>query len=192
MKEDTLIVAGLLSLLIIFGFMVAVPGRSREGVKVDLEDTQKEGIIQIQQTEPPGQVFYFGFDLRLSPQEEVEIYLTFLEYLSEKTGYTFKIRFTTNYESTQENLGKGVTQFAALGALSYIQALERDGVVPIARGLNEKGKDGTYVSKPLTGFSAMMEKFTIKPLNPLRQKLSKIWTWKSPLKRENQKWAFFP
>lgn len=83
---------------------------------------------------------YFGFDVRLSPKEDARLYEPFIEYLSKKTGYIFKIKFTNEYEDTQENLGRGYTQFAALGAVSYIKANKDYGVKIIVRGLNKENK----------------------------------------------------
>ena len=34
---------------------------------------------------------YFGFDLRSSPQEDAAQYIPFLDYLSESTGFHFKL-----------------------------------------------------------------------------------------------------
>ena len=84
--------------------------------------------------------FYFGFDLRSSPQEDAKQYLPFLDYLSKATGYTFKLRFTPKDGKIVDDLGKGIVQFAAIGATSYIQASTQYGVTPLVRGLNQHGK----------------------------------------------------
>jgi len=85
-------------------------------------------------------VFYFGFDLRSSAQEDAKQYLPFLDYLAKATGYTFKLRFTPKDGKIVDDLGKGVIQFAAIGATSYIQASTEYGVTPLVRGLNKRGK----------------------------------------------------
>ena len=107
-------------------------------IEIDLNKTH-EGVVQFPQDNED--VIYFGFDLRLSPKEDARIYSPFLQYLSEETGHTFKIHFTHEYGNTVDDLGEGVTQFAALGALSYINAHERYGATCLVRGLNADGRD---------------------------------------------------
>ncbi len=82
----------------------------------------------------------FGFDLRLEPKEDVRIYLPFLQYLEEATGYKFAIRFTEKYEDTVENLGKGLIHFAALGPVNYVLAKKKYEVGCLVMGLNVYGK----------------------------------------------------
>ena len=118
----------------------------QEVPEIDLNKTQ-EGVVQFPQDD--ADTVYFGFDLRLSPKEDARIYAPFLQYLSEETGRTFKIHFTSEYETTQDNLGKGITQFAALGALSYLKAHDDHGVICIARGLNADGR-GEYCAAIVT------------------------------------------
>jgi len=85
-------------------------------------------------------VFFFGFDLRSSPQEDAAQYLPFLNYLNEKTGYVFKLHFTPQSETIIDEIGQNKVQFAAMGATSFIEANIRYGVIPLVRGLNLKGK----------------------------------------------------
>lgn len=138
--------AGILAVILLATFIVVIPGylwkEEAEVINVNLSKTQS-GIIEITNHSSQNRVVYFGFDLRLNPKEDVRIYVPLMRYLSEKTGYTFKIRFTREYESTQENLGRGVTQFAILGPVSCIQAHRSYGVIPLVRGLNEEGR-GEY------------------------------------------------
>ncbi len=82
----------------------------------------------------------FGFDLRLGPKEEVKIYLPFLRYLSQNTGNKFSIKFTEKYENTVENLGRGITHFAALGPVNCVLAKKRHGSRCLVMGLNNEGK----------------------------------------------------
>lgn len=113
-------------------------GNNQKEIKIDLSKTET-GIIQFPQEDTD--VVYFGCDLRLSPKEDVRIYIPFLQYLSEETGRTFKIHFTSEYDTTQDNLGEGITQFAALGALSYLKAHNEYGAVCLVRGLNVECRD---------------------------------------------------
>lgn len=125
-------------LFIIALIFISGCGNDQKEIKIDLSKTQT-GDIQFPQEDTD--VVYFGFDLRLSPKEDVRIYTPFLQYLSEETGRTFKIHFSSEYDTTQDNLGKGNTQFAALGALSYLKAYDEYGVVCLVRGLNAECRD---------------------------------------------------
>jgi phosphonate transport system substrate-binding protein len=109
----------------------------QEGVKIDLDRTE-EGVVQVLENDTD--VVYFGFDLQPGPKEDARIYAPFLQYLSEETGRTFKIHFTSEYETTQDNFGCGITQFAALGALSHIKAHDGCGAICLVRGLNAQGR----------------------------------------------------
>ncbi|MBI5049611.1 MAG: phosphate/phosphite/phosphonate ABC transporter substrate-binding protein [Nitrospirae bacterium] len=97
---------------------------------------------QIDSTSTPSDTgsLKFGFDLRLSPKEDVKIYFPFLMYLEQSTGNRFSIRFTEKYENTVENLGKGFTHFAALGPVNCVIAKERYGADCLVAGLNSEGK----------------------------------------------------
>lgn len=83
----------------------------------------------------------FGFDLRLDPKEDVRIYSPFLEYLQNATGKRFSIKFTEKYEDTVDNLGKGITHFAAIGPLSYAAGREKYGnaIKYLVSGVNNEG-----------------------------------------------------
>lgn len=93
-----------------------------------------------QHSTPEDSGFRFGFDLRLGPKEDVRIYVPFLKYLEQQSGKKFSIRFTESYEDTVDNLGRGVTQFAALGPVNAVIARERYNVDCLVMGLNESGK----------------------------------------------------
>ena len=62
-----------------------------------------------------------------------------------RPGAHSRYNFTSEYETTQDNLGCGTTRFAALGALSYIRAHDEYGAIGLARGLNAEGR-GEYRS----------------------------------------------
>lgn len=82
----------------------------------------------------------FGFDHRLSPKDDVRIYLSFIQYMGRQTGHTFSLRFTEKYEETADNLGRGLIQFAALGPVNYVAAKAKYGVDCLAMGLNQDGR----------------------------------------------------
>lgn len=85
-------------------------------------------------------IFYFGFDLRNSPQEDIAQYLPFLSYLESATGYKFKLFFTPKNSSIIEALGINRVQFAAMGAVSFLKARSKYGALSIAQGLNAEHK----------------------------------------------------
>jgi phosphonate transport system substrate-binding protein len=93
----------------------------------------------VQEKHPQPNTLWFGFDLRLGPKEEVQIYTPFLRYLEKTTGKRFRIRFTENYEDTIENLGKGITHFAAIGTLSYAIGSDKYGTKYLVSGVNKDG-----------------------------------------------------
>ncbi|MBL7163591.1 MAG: phosphate/phosphite/phosphonate ABC transporter substrate-binding protein [Anaerolineales bacterium] len=109
-------------------------------VEIDLGDTVNDVELHAGAELADTDVFYFGFDLRANPQEDARQYLPFLQYLEETTGYTFELRFTPKDGQIVDDLGTGVVQFAAIGAVSYIQAHAQYGVIPLARGLNSLGQ----------------------------------------------------
>ncbi len=91
----------------------------------------------------------FGFDLRLGPKEEIEIYTPFLKYLEKTTGERFNINFTEKYEETVRNLGLGNTDFAAIGSLSYVIGRREYGIKYLVSGVNREG-DARYQSAIIT------------------------------------------
>jgi phosphonate transport system substrate-binding protein len=93
--------------------------------------------------------FWFGFDLRLGPKEEVRIYTPFLQYLERATGKRFRIKFSEKYEDTVDNLGKGVTHFASLGTLNYVIGANKYGIKYLVSGVNKEG-DPRYQAMIIT------------------------------------------
>jgi len=95
--------------------------------------------------------FYFGFDLRASPQEDTAQYLPFLKYLEKTTGYKFKLHFTPKNSSAVKDLGNDTTQLAAIGATSFLEAQTKYGAISLVRGLNKQSKavyQSVFVVKP--------------------------------------------
>jgi len=110
---------------------------TNDGTKVS--DAELVEIKQLNQVSPVDE-FSFGFDLRSSPQEDARQYLPFLKYLEKKTGYKFKLRFTPSNSDIADDLGNGTVNFAAIGAVSYINAAAKYNVIPLVRGINLHGQ----------------------------------------------------
>ncbi len=120
-----------------------------------LNDTELQQL-QLLQPEQELNTYYFGFDLRASPQEDTAQYLPFLSYLEDATGFHFKLHFTPKGSSAADELGQNRTQFAAMGATSFLYAQSRYAAKSLVRGLNAQGK-AEYQSV-----------FVVKPNSPIR------------------------
>lgn len=128
------------SFILLFFFVLSLSGCERGEVpkKVSLYKRAPESESHLDSHDVGA--LRFGFDLRLGPKEDVRIYLPFLRYLERNAGNKFSLRFTERYEDTVENLGNGVTDFAALGAVNAILAMENYGVDCLVMGLNSEGR----------------------------------------------------
>lgn len=93
----------------------------------------------------PQDTLWFGFDLRIGPKEDARIYLPLLQYLENKTGRHFRLKFAEKHEDTVVDLGKGVTHFAAVNSLSYLVGESKYGIRYLASGVNAEGNT-TYNS----------------------------------------------
>ncbi len=115
----------------------------------ELQKIKTQGQLRL--NEQPPHTYYFGFDLRSSPQEDVAQYLPFLNYLEAETGYQFKLHFTPKGSTAADELGQNHSQFAAMGAVSFLYAQTRYGAKLLVRGLNAQGKaeyQSVFVVKP--------------------------------------------
>ena len=129
--------------LLIFSLLLSACQQSDDipVTKVDSSETiSEEQLNEITATEQNPNVYYFGFDLRKSPQEDAAEYIPFLKYLSQKTGLEFKLHFTPKDSTAADELGLNRSQLAAMGATSYLYARERYGAKSLVRGVNHMGK----------------------------------------------------
>ncbi|MDH4027679.1 MAG: PhnD/SsuA/transferrin family substrate-binding protein, partial [Nitrospirota bacterium] len=133
-KYNIFILSAILFLLLL------LPGcaKKEEPKKVSLLK-RTEGPAEKVNSIQPG-ALRFGFDLRLDPKEEVMIYTSFLKYLENRTGRSFRIKFTEKHEDTVRNLGEGLTHFAAIGASGYISGKEKYGIKYLVSGVNKDGE----------------------------------------------------
>lgn len=110
------------------------------------------------------QTVYFGVIPRDNPRIMYEKYQPLLDYLSEKTPYTYELVLKKNYEEAVNALGNGEMDVALLGPLTYLEARAKYGAICI---LKPKGVDGsaTYKSviirkkdSPIKGLSELKGK----------------------------------
>ncbi len=136
-------------LILTVSVLFLLPGCTKKETPKKVSLYKKSGEISAKAEQPQPNTLWFGFDLRLGPKEEVQIYSPFLRYLEKATGSRFRIKFTEKYEDTVENLGKGITHFAALGTLSYVIGAEKYGIKYLVSGVNKEG-DPTFQSAIFT------------------------------------------
>lgn len=126
-------------------FLLLISCDSEDNIPIQqVDSSDRLSNIELQQQQPQQQpqknTYYFGFDLRASPQEDAAQYLPFLHYLEEVTGYHFKLHFTPKKSTAADELGQNKTQFSAMGATSFLFAQSRYGAKSLVRGINHQGK----------------------------------------------------
>ena len=135
--EREYLISILLFIAVTLFVLFLYPPKFTEVLTLNLDERVNAESVKI----PKNDVIYFGFDLRLNPKEQLKIYAPLMDYLSKKTGYQFRIKYEPSYRDVQEDIGKGVTQFAFLGPVSYFMAKENfDNVTPILSGVGTEGK----------------------------------------------------
>ncbi len=135
-----------ISFFILFSFLLFVSSacvKEETPKKVSLSKKTVDTVEEIEY--PPQDTIWFGFDLRIGPKEDVRSYIPLLKYLESSTGRRFRIKFSEKYEDTVDDLGKGVTHFAAVGTLSYIIGEAKYRIKYLVNGVNQEG-DTTYHS----------------------------------------------
>lgn len=128
-----------ITLITILGFLSGC-NSSDNRRDANLDEVLSEEELNQFRVEDEESVYKFGFDLRRSLREDAKQYQPFLKYLEAKTGYEFGLHFTKKGGSIAENIGKGIVQFAAVGAGTYISASEFYPVIPLVRGVMSNGR----------------------------------------------------
>ncbi len=83
---------------------------------------------------------YIGVVPRDNPRIMYEKYQPLLDYLSEKTEYSYELVIKKNYQETVDAIGNGEVDLAFLGPITYLDARAKYGVMCI---LKPKGINGT-------------------------------------------------
>jgi len=144
----TLITARVFLIFLSFVFMITsgcVKKETSKKVSLKKKSVEKAGEVDY----PLQDTLWFGFDLRLDPKEDFRTYIPLLKYLEGATDRRFRIKFSGKSGDTAEDLGKGVTHVAAVGALGYIIGESKYGIKYLASGVNKEG-DATYYSAIFT------------------------------------------
>jgi phosphonate transport system substrate-binding protein len=76
------------------------------------------------------------------------------QYLAKATGAKVELIIPTNYNATVEALGNGSLDFAYLGALTYVKAHDRYGVLPLV----QRSADKTFHSLFITQSGSSIQK----------------------------------
>lgn len=85
-------------------------------------------------------IIYFGFITRYNPRIMYEEYQPIMDYLTSETPYRFEIKLGKTYEDAVKFLEEGTVQVTSLGAVTYLQANQKFGAIPIVKPVNKEGK----------------------------------------------------
>ena len=150
-----LIISRINILLLLILSLLITACDSTDNIPVQQVDSSKRLTdIELQQQKLPQaekNTYYFGFDLRASPQEDAAQYIPFLNYLEITTGYHFNLYFTPDSSSLADEIGHNRIQFAAMGATSFLYAQTRYAAKSLALGLNKQNKavyQSVFVVRP--------------------------------------------
>jgi phosphonate transport system substrate-binding protein len=69
------------------------------------------------------------------------------DYLAKATGTKVELIIPTNYNATVEALGNGSLDFAYLGALTYVKAHDRYGVLPLVQRSADKSFHSLFITQ---------------------------------------------
>lgn len=85
-------------------------------------------------------VVRFGVIPRYNPMVMYRSYQPLMDYLTENTPYRFELKLARDYPETVSFLRQGITQIASLGDVTFTEAREGFGAIPILKPLNAKGE----------------------------------------------------
>jgi phosphonate transport system substrate-binding protein len=79
------------------------------------------------------------------------------DYLAKAIGQAVKLVIPTNYNATVEALGNGSLDFAYLGALTYLKAHERYGVIPLVQRSIDKQFHSIFVTQSSSAIKTLAD-----------------------------------
>jgi len=85
-------------------------------------------------------VIYFGVIPRYNPIIMYRSYQPMMDYLSQNTPYQFELKLSRNYQQAVEFLRDGTTPVASLGDVTFAEAQQSFGAVPVLKPLNKVGE----------------------------------------------------
>jgi phosphonate transport system substrate-binding protein len=85
-------------------------------------------------------IVYFGVIPRYNPMIMYRSYQPIMDYLTENTPYRFELKLSRDYSDAVRMLKEGETQVTSLGDVTFVEAQQGFGAIPILRPLNEKGE----------------------------------------------------
>lgn len=119
------------------GAFVLLSGCAKdERIAVDLADRVDGATLRRTGRDQDNTILHFGFEPRGSLQEDARQYVSLLAYLSRATGYRFELCFLPKNGNIVDEVGQGRTDFAAVGAGTFLRLHDRHGAIPLVRGRN--------------------------------------------------------
>ncbi len=85
-------------------------------------------------------VVYFGVIPRYNPIIMYRSYQPLMDYLTANTPYRFELKLSRNYHEAVEFLRDGTTPVASLGDVTFAEAHQSFGAIPILKPLNASGE----------------------------------------------------
>lgn len=85
-------------------------------------------------------VVRFGVIPRYNPMIMYRSYQPLMDYLTENTPYRFELKLSRDYTEAVRFLQRGETHITSLGDVTYVEAQQGFGAVPILKPLNSQGQ----------------------------------------------------
>jgi phosphonate transport system substrate-binding protein len=85
-------------------------------------------------------VVRFGVIPRYNPMIMYRSYQPLMDYLTESTPYRFELKLSRDYTEAVRFLQQGETHITSLGDVTYVEARQGFGAVPILKPLNSQGQ----------------------------------------------------
>ncbi|MBE0599296.1 MAG: phosphate/phosphite/phosphonate ABC transporter substrate-binding protein [Desulfuromonadales bacterium] len=83
---------------------------------------------------------YFGVIPRYNPMIMYQSYQPLMDFLTANSPYRFELKLSRDYTEAVRLLKSGQTQVTSLGDVTYIEANQGFGAIPILKPLNENGE----------------------------------------------------